>query len=50
MIVFYRDDLGIVCVVGVVSVQFLDGFAYFDDGNTDYKIPVSNIVEMATDR
>jgi hypothetical protein len=49
MTVVFYDCIGLLSVSGVTSVQFFDGFVYFDNGNIDYKIPVSDVVEIAID-
>ena len=47
MAVTYRDEIGIVQVnVDEYGIAFADGFAYFGDGETDYKIEMKNLVEI----
>lgn len=42
--IIYRDDLGYAVVsVDADGVSFCDGFAYFCDGEKDYKISVAAI-------
>lgn len=49
MAITYRDEIGIVQVkVDEYSVAFSDGFAYFGDGETDYKIETKNIIEIVS--
>ena len=49
MAVTYRDEIGIVQVkVDEYGVAFSDGFAYFGDGENDYKIETKNIIEIVS--
>lgn len=46
MQVTYRDNLGYITVTLDAygdGVSFFDGFAWFSDGERDYKIPVANL-------
>ena len=51
MTVYFRDNVGIVAATLTddetgLSVDFCDGFAYFMVGETDYKIPVMDIIRI----
>ena len=47
MVVRFRDNLGFVQVtVDEYGISFLDGYAYFGDGETEYKIEVENLTEI----
>lgn len=47
MTVTYRDDIGIVVVkVDGSGIDFLDGTAFFGDGERDYSVQVENIVRI----
>ena len=47
MKVYFRDVPGVVGVdVDEYNIQFLDGNAYFSDGEKEYKIPVGSLIEI----
>lgn len=46
MTITYRDDIGMVQVSVEGGIDFLDGKAYFDDGEQDYRIPITNILQI----
>ena len=43
----YRDGIGIVIVkVDESGIDFVDGTAFFGDGERDYRVPVESIVRI----
>lgn len=47
MTVYYRDELGEVAVdIDSSGIQFCDGKAYLGDGEREYIIPASDLVEI----
>ena len=47
MFIIYRDSIGTVAVDNLTTTVFiLEGYAYFSDGERDYKISVNDIVEI----
>lgn len=48
MAITFRDGLGIArVIVNQYGIQFLNGTAYFaDDDETEYRIPVGDIIEV----
>jgi hypothetical protein len=50
MTIYYCDEFGIVSVkVNSDGIQFLDGIAYFSDGEKEYKVNIKNICEIMED-
>ena len=47
MKIYYRDEGGGVCVdVDEYGIQFLDGFAYFSNGEREFRIPISDLLSI----
>lgn len=46
MTITYRDDIGMVQVTVGGGIDFLNGEAYFDDGEQDYRIPIASILQI----
>ena len=47
MTVAYSDELGVVEVqTDADGVSFVDGVAYFSDGDTDYKVAMSALIAV----
>ena len=47
MLIIFSDAGGVLLVtVDIYGIQFCDGFAYFSNGEEDFKVPITSIREI----